>query len=101
MEESKVATQESTTENIDLSDMPVYDEEYSTSMRHQLSLTMFVRNLETLTDDTFGEHLAKLTLMVPEHAIEFPEHQRIWHDGADCPAENVDPFLLKDAISYT
>ena len=35
---------------------------------------MFVRNLENLTDDKYAEHLAKLTLIVPDHAIEFPEH---------------------------
>ena len=73
MDENK-HNQESTTEQIDTSDLPVYDEEYIPTLRHQLSLTMFVRNLETLTDELFGQHLAKLSLMVPEHAIEFPEH---------------------------
>lgn len=61
---------------------------------------MFVRNLENLTDDMFGEHLAKLTLMVPEHALEFPEHARIMHDGDICPQEDVDPFVMPGAISY-
>ena len=61
---------------------------------------MFVRNLENLTDAMFGEHLAKLTLMVPEHAIEFPEHARIMHDGDICPQEDVDPFQMPSAISY-
>ena len=102
MEEKKeTMNQESTTEEIDLTDLPVYDEEYTPSMRHRLTLTMFVRNLESLTDDMFGEHLAKLSMMVPEHALEFPEHARITHDGDFCPPEDVDPFEQPDGISYT
>lgn len=62
---------------------------------------MFVRNLENLTNDKYGEHLAKLTMMVPEHAIEFPEHERIMHDRDDCPSEDVDPFEQPNAISYS
>lgn len=73
MDENK-DNQEPTTENIDLSDLPVYDEEYTPVKRHRLSLTMFVRNLENLDDNKYAEHLAKLSLIVPEHAIEFPEH---------------------------
>ena len=42
-----------TTEELDLSDLPVYDEEYTPARRHRLSLTMFVRNLEDLTDDMY------------------------------------------------
>ena len=102
MEENKVnQNQESTTEEIDLTGLPVYDEEFTPSVKHRLTLTMFVRNLEQLTDDQFGEHLAKLTMMVPEHALEFPEHVRIQHDGDYCPLEEVDPFEQPDAISYT
>lgn len=93
-------TQESTTENIDLSDLPVYDEQFTPKTQHQLSLTMFVRNLENLTDEKYNEHLARLTLMVPDHALEFPEHERIMHDETDCPAEDVDPFEQKNSISY-
>ena len=89
-----------TTEELDLSDLPVYDEEYTPARRHRLSLTMFVRNLEDLTDDMYNEHLAKLTLMIPEHEHEFNEHTRIKHDAVDCPAEDVDPFEQNYAISY-
>lgn len=89
-----------TTEELDLSDLPTYDEEYTPARRHRLSLTMFVRNLEDLTDDMYNEHLAKLTLMIPNHPQEFNEHARIMHDAADCPAENVDPFEQNYAISY-
>ena len=99
--EEKKGSEEATTENVDLSDLPVYDEEYTPVTRHQLSLTMFVRNLENLTDDMFGEHLAKLTLMVPDHALEFADHERLMHDPAECPADDVDPFEQNDAISYT
>jgi hypothetical protein len=47
MEENKVnQNQESTTEEIDLTGLPVYDEEFTPSVKHRLTLTMFVRNLE-------------------------------------------------------
>ena len=88
-------------ENMDLSDLPTYDEEYTPIMRHQKSLTMFVRNLEKTTDEQFADYLANLNGMIPDHAQFLSDHERIMHDELDCPTEDVDPFEQNDAISYT
>ena len=86
---------------MDFSDLPVYDEEYTTAMKHQSSLTVFVRNLEQTTDEQFGGYMSSIQDMMPDHATELYEHERIWHDEVNCPAEDVDPFELNDATSYT
>lgn len=62
---------------------------------------MFVRNLQQTTDEQFGMYMGSIQDMMPDHAKELYEHERIWHDEDNCPTEDVDPFELNDATSYT
>lgn len=85
----------------DFSDLPKYDEEYTTQKFHQLTLSTFVRNLEQTTDETFNDYVSKAKSMVPAHDFEATDHVRILHDKEECPAEDVDPFLMEGSQSYT
>ena len=62
---------------------------------------MYVRNLQETTDVRFGDYVGRLQDLMPDHANELSEHERIYHDETECPAEDVDPFEMNDATSYS
>jgi hypothetical protein len=87
--------------NIDMTDLPKYDEEYHTETKHQLALSVYVRNLELLSDEKYNEYLNNLKSIVQVHDYDTLDHIRVYHDKEVCPADDVDPFTMKGSMSFT
>ena len=98
-DEDKIAT----TEDIDRSDLPIYDEVYQPETKHKIGLTVFVRNLSQTSDQDMDSYLQQLSGIFPENKFEriSASHNRLYHDEVDCPAEEIDPFELASSRSYT
>lgn len=86
---------------VDRSDLPTYDEDYHTETQHQLSVSIFVRNLQELSDEKYNEHLTNLKSILEGYEAQTVDHERVYHDPEACPAEDVDPFLMAGSQSFT
>ena len=55
-------------------DLPEYDEIFAPVVRHQSSLTVYVRSLDGINSERFGEYERKLKDIIPNFEVEMAGH---------------------------
>lgn len=90
-----------TAHHVDLSNLPEYDENYTSEDQHRITFALLVRNLEATTDQIFADYMAKIQNILPSHDFSKSDHMRLKHDAVACYPEDIDPFGLKETKSFS